>query len=278
MRALRALLFRLGGLFRKAQSERELADEFETHLEMQIEENIRSGMTHEQARRQALIKSGGLEPAREAYRDRRGLPIVDTGLRDIRFSIRIMRKNVGFTAVVAVTLALGIGANTAIFSAVHAALTPLAVPASDRVVMVWTENAKRDWHQFPASVPDFVDWKTSGIFESLGAFKEAGFNVRLSGRTERINGVRVTKVIGRIRPGISLASAQKRMDEVSHRLGEQYPGDDSGNSARLQLIEEAFVEGCAYSAHRTVRRCRLRAAHCFRQYRESLARARHGSG
>lgn len=192
MKALRAFLHRLAGIFHKEERDRRLAEELESHLRMQVDDNIRSGMTPEDARRDALIRSGGLEPAKEAYRDRRGLPLLETLVHDFRFAVRMIRKSPGFTAVVVLTLALGIGANTAIFSVVHAALTPLAIPAPDRAVMVWTENAKRNWHEFPVSVPDYLDWKASGVFSSLAAFHEDGFNLRSGDRTERIAGLKVT--------------------------------------------------------------------------------------
>ncbi len=98
----------------------------------------------------------------------------------------------GFAAVAVLTLALGIGANTAIFSVAHTVLAPLPIAEADRVVMVWTENPARGWHQFPASVPDFEDWKTSGVFSHLAGYTDAGFNLRLGDRTERLNGARVT--------------------------------------------------------------------------------------
>src|SRR5690242_11289842 len=100
--------------------------------------------------------------------------------RDLRYGLRTLLNNPGFTAVAVVTLALGIGANTAIFSVVRASLlTPLPVSKPDEVVMVWTENPARDWHHFPASVPDYLDWKESGVFENLAAYTEGGFNLRI---------------------------------------------------------------------------------------------------
>jgi len=109
MRIIRAWLLRFGGLFRKERRERELAAEMESHLQMDIEDNLRAGMSSPEARRQALMKLGGIEQTKEIYRDRRGLPLFEILWQDLRFGARMLRKNPGFTAVVALTVALGCG-------------------------------------------------------------------------------------------------------------------------------------------------------------------------
>lgn len=136
MISLRIFLSRLRGLFQKRKLEDELADEIQSHLEMQVEEHVRQGMSPEEARYLALRKFGGVEQVKETYREQRSLPAVETFVRDLRYGFRMLRRSPGMTAVAIVSLALGIGANTALFSAVYAVLIkPLPVDEPERLVL-----------------------------------------------------------------------------------------------------------------------------------------------
>src|ERR1700691_3546994 len=141
MRQFRALGARLQGMFGGEPADRELSAELESHLQMHIDDNLRSGMSPDQARRDALIKLGGVEQAKQVYRERKGLPWLETLCQDLRFGSRQLRKSPGFTVVAVLTLALGIGANTAIFSFVDALfLKPLAVSNPEQLMRVYAKG------------------------------------------------------------------------------------------------------------------------------------------
>src|SRR5207253_3670503 len=130
--------------------------EMSAHLELAIEENLQRGLAPAEARRQALLRFGGAQQAREKYREARALPFLDTLFQDLRFAFRMLRKSPGFTAVAVLTLALGIGANTAIFSAINAVLLrPLPFANANRLVFVWATDRQRGVNEDVSSYPNF---------------------------------------------------------------------------------------------------------------------------
>ena len=158
MSVLRALLARLAGLFDRRRADAELQEELESHLAMHVAENIRRGMTPEAARRDALIASGGIEIAREAVGARRGVPWIESTIADVRYAWRALVHSRAYTGLAAVTLALGIGASTAMFSVVDGVLLrPLPYSQPDRLVALSTLS---EGAVGPISAADLMDWRT----------------------------------------------------------------------------------------------------------------------
>ena len=192
MKTVRALLSRIAGLFDRERRDAELQDELQSVLQMHIDDNLRSGLSPEQARRQALIKLGSIDQVTEAYREQRGVPILETMAQDVRFALRGMRKNLGFTAVALFTLALGIGANTALFSVVNGVLlNPLPYPHPEQLVILFGKT--KEFEHASVSYPNYLDWeKQSHSFSSMAAFRGENFNVTNQDEPERLQGYMVS--------------------------------------------------------------------------------------
>jgi putative ABC transport system permease protein len=194
MRRVRGWLSRLSGIFGRQRQERELAAEMESHLQMHIEDKLRAGMSADEARRQALIKLGGLEQTKENYRDRRGLPVLENLLQDFRYGVRMLRASPGFTAVAILTLALGMGANAAIFSVVNAILLrPLPYPEPERLVRVWESAPTKGAFRNVVNPLNFLDWRDhSRSFESMAAILDLMTNLSANGEPVAVQGLQVS--------------------------------------------------------------------------------------
>jgi putative ABC transport system permease protein len=296
-------------------------------------------MSPEEARRVALVKLGGVTQVQELHHEQGGLPMLETLFQDLRFGARMLFKNPGFTLIAVVTLALGIGANTAIFSVVNAVLLrALPYPEPGRLVRFWESNPGRGWLEFAASAPNFADWrKQQSVCEQLAAYEFNNFNFTGSGEPERVAALRVTanlfsvlgvapahgrnflpeeeqsgrnhvavlsdglwrrrfgadpnligrqiqlsgesytvvgvmppdfqfsqgiglwtpltlapaganrptghnlSVIGRLKPGVSLAQAQASMDTIARQLEQQYPESNTGWGVRMSTFYDWIV-------------------------------------
>src|SRR5258708_14310250 len=170
MNSLFSFLQRLRNLFRQDDLDRDLATEISTHLDLAADENVKKGLSPEEARRQALIQFGGTQQAKENHRDSRGLPLLESFFQDLRFALRTFLKNPGFTAIAVLTLALGTGANPAIFSVVRGVLLrPLANHDEDRLLYVRRSAPGIGEVHSPFSVPEIKH-----IVACLKTIKELG--------------------------------------------------------------------------------------------------------
>jgi len=192
MRQLRAWLIRFKGLFLKDARERELADELESHLQMHVDDNIRAGMSPPEARRVAVMKLGGVEQAKEAYRDRGTIPLLESMAHDLRFTLRQLRKNPAFSVTAVAMVALGIGASVAIFAFVDAALIkPLPYQNPSRLLFV--TEATPFIPRAAISYADYIDWKKlNTVFESLDVYSHRGYVLNTPTGTELVDGARVS--------------------------------------------------------------------------------------
>ena len=191
--ALRAFASRLLASFGVRRTGHDFDEELESHLQLHIDANIRAGMTPDAARRDATLRLGGIAQTRERHRDRQRLALLDEACQDLRFAARLLRKNPGFTATAVLTLALGIGANAAIFALVNAVLLrPLPYPQPDRLVMIFATNRASGNNTDVASYPDFADWSHAATFSRMGAFASRNVTVADGGNTEYLVSLRVS--------------------------------------------------------------------------------------
>src|SRR5882762_1509183 len=194
MSPLTSLLRGLRSLFQKEQVNRELDDELNGFLEMAAEEKMKEGMSRKDAVRAVRLERGSLEATREEVRSARWESFVETCWQDLRFAARMLRKSPSFTVVAVLTLALGIGANTAIFSVVNAVLLrPLSYKDSDQLVQLIEHDQRRgidfDWVSFP----NFHDWaEQSKAFQYMAAYKFDAFNLTNVSQAETLFGIKAS--------------------------------------------------------------------------------------
>ena len=195
MSALRRLLVRVSALFRRHRLDADLDEELATHVELAVEDNIKQGMSAQEARRRALVSLGGRDAARELHRESRGLPVLETIFQDLRFAFRVLGKRPWLTAMVVIVLAAGIGVNTTVFTLFHAVyIRGLPFPESHHVFFVESNDLTKDRQGMSSSYPDFADWRAeTRAFDDLAGFARASFNLSDdSTAPERFGGARVT--------------------------------------------------------------------------------------
>ena len=187
MRRMRGWVMRVAGLFNRERRNRELEEEMESHLLMHIQDNLRLGMTAEEARRQAIIKLGGIESTKEACRDQGGLPALETLWQDIRYGTRVLHKNAGFTVVAVLTLGLGIGASTGMFIVLQGVLfRQPPYPQPERLIKI-TETQSKSGASRGTSPVNLLYWEQANTtFSGLSAYFGANANGSATGDSEAL--------------------------------------------------------------------------------------------
>lgn len=184
---------RLRALVLKREMERKLDEEMRYHLEREIEQNLREGMSPQEARSAALRAFGGMEQSKEECREARGVRFIEELWQDTRYGTRMLLKQPGFTLVAVLTLALGIGANTAIFSLINALiLNPPHILEAERVAAIWRTTKDKRTEGY-VSYLELQDWRAQNrSFESIAGYKPGGFILLNNENAEQVEGMRVT--------------------------------------------------------------------------------------
>ena len=227
MSLLRNIASGLRSLFRKKQADRELNEELSGFLEMAAEEKVKQGMHRGDALRAVRLEQGNFEITREAVRSATWESFIETCWLDLRFAARALRKSPGFTAVAVLTLALGIGANTAIFSLVNGVLLrPLPYRNPDRLTMVWEKS--RDSSAENVGYATYLDWKAQNkSFEQLAIYSSWQPVLQI-GEPEQLNGLRVT-------------SNYFRTLGVHPEIGRDFlPEEDSPNTNKVVMLSHSL--------------------------------------
>jgi len=191
---LRSIVAGVRALFRKRQVEREMDEELRGYLEAAAKEKIRSGMSQEEALRSVRVDMGSMDAVKEEIRSVGWESTLETIWRDLRFGFRVLRRSPGFTAVAALTLALGVGGTAVVFSMLDAVLLrPLPYPHSERLFRLFPLEGKRKRGVEQASYADFRDWQwQSRTFESLAAYQGSSMNLTGTAEPERLEGSTIT--------------------------------------------------------------------------------------
>jgi predicted permease len=242
MEWLRMFGARLRNLFRKRQLDGDLDAEFREHLEMLTEENLRKGMAPQEARYAARREFGGVEQTREDHKQLRSLPAIENLARDLRLGIRMLGRNPGFTAVAVITLALGIGANTAVFSLVNAVLIRKLPYRDPQQLLLLTETLPQlgGNEEVGVAAGEYLDYRDQNqSFSQVAAYETAGFNLTGKGTPLRVQAPRIS------------ASAFSLLG-VGAQLGRTFIDDeDQAGAPGVTVISDALWRN-HYSASRDV--------------------------
>jgi predicted permease len=253
----RTLIHRLTALFRRQRLEDDLDAELRSHLEMAVETNLRKGMSAEDARHEALRSFGGVEQTKELYRDQRGLPMLETTLQDLRFGLRMLQRDPGFSILAMLCLTLGIGANAAVFSWIEGILfRPYPLVTHQERLFALTGSAPGEAGHTGLSWPDFVDLRRNcTLFDSFFVSKITGATLNIGDRAERATGsivsdnyfdaIGVRPILGRgFEPGEESGRNAHPVTVISYQLWQgRFNGDPQiiGKTQRLDGVLHTIV-------------------------------------
>jgi predicted permease len=263
MNLLNQIKARLAALFRRRELDADMDDEMHSHIEMRTQANIESGMNPEEARFAALRQFGWTESIKEDCREQRGVTWLENLVQDIRYGARQLRKNPGFTGVAVLTLALGIGANSVIFSLVHALLLhPLPVERPEQLAAVYTSDFSGTQYG-TSSYPDYVDFRDRNqVFSGTVAYMPTAFSLNIDGATERAFGeivsgnyfstLGVAPALGRgFLPEEDRTPGERAVAVISHKLWQnRFGGDPDILGRAIKLNGHPFtIVGVAPEKH-----------------------------
>lgn len=227
MRKLYALLFRLRALFRRERLDADMREEMRHHLELSAKERTQEGLSSEYASRAAQKQFGNVGLLQETARDERGFPWLENAVKDIRYGVRGLLRAPGFALAAIVSLAIGVGANTAVFSIVHGVLLrPLPYPDADQLVTVWTENSRQGANQQTSVYSNIADWRaTARTLPGIAIYDPVSLVVG-SGEPRRISGLRASA---------NLAAVLR----VQPRLGRMFTDEEAARGDSVAVLSHA---------------------------------------
>jgi putative ABC transport system permease protein len=255
MDQIRTLLSRCLSFFRRRQLDEDLEEELRSHIQLAMEENLQRGMSEAEAQAAALRAFGGVTQTRERYRERRGLPFLEVLWSDLRYAVRQLRKSPGFTLTTVLTLAIGIGMNTAVFSMMDAmVLRPLAVPDLSRVVIVAEEHGRSggdDYQQ--VALGNYQDWKQqSRSFADLAIRGYASMSLTGAGEATHVEAaltsasffevMRTNAFLGRVYQDHESQPGHNTVAVLSYAFWQKHFGGDRAVLGRsIDLDEQAYT-------------------------------------
>jgi macrolide transport system ATP-binding/permease protein len=255
--SIRVFIHRLAALLQRRRLESDLDEELRSHLEMAVELNLRKGMSPEEARGEAFRGFGGIEQTKELFRDQRGLPMIETALQDLRFGLRTVRRNPGFSLLAILCLTLGIGANAAVFSWIEGILfRPYPAVTHQEQLLALTGTARGESGPTGVSWPDFLDLQRNcTLIDSFFVSKIMGTTLSIGDRAEVTTGsivsanyfdaIGVHPILGRgFVPGEDVGRNAHPVTVISYQLWKgRFKGDPQiiGKTQRLNNVVHTIV-------------------------------------